>query len=163
MASARAAATSQKIHEILTRAETGDFTGLEELGKLVEVRRLPQGRFILAPKGAPRDLGTLSQNFIVNFRAILDAKRKAKRQRYFALKSDLAYKGPRIVAEGDSWFEFPCTTDLLEWLGRKYAILSLAKAGDAWFDVNQDEFGTYDDGSPKGDGSPSDDGSPKDR
>ena len=150
MTDLRAATASRKIREILARAEEGDFSGLEDLGTLIEVRRLPQGRFILAPKGAPRDLGALSQAFVVDFRSILDAKRKAKRSRYFALKGDAGYKGPRIVAEGDSWFEFPCATDLLEWLGRKYAILSLARAGDAWFDVNQDELGTYDDGSPKG-------------
>lgn len=150
MQNALATAASQKISEIVSRAETGDFAGLEDLGRLIEVRRLPQGRFILAPRGAPLETGKLSPHFIVNFRSILDAKRKAKRQRYLAKKNDPAYKGPRIVAEGDSWFEFPCTTDLIEWLGRKYAVLSLAKAGDAWFDVNQDEFGTYDDGTPMG-------------
>lgn len=40
----------------------------------------------------------------------------------------------KIVAEGDSWFEHPLTTDVVDWIGRvgkgRYAIYSIAQGGD---------------------------------
>jgi lysophospholipase L1-like esterase len=66
---------------------------------------------------------------------ILDIHRPFKNRRYREKRNDPSYRGPIIVAEGDSWFEFPLTKDIIMWLGETYAILSLAKAGDAWADV----------------------------
>ncbi len=66
---------------------------------------------------------------------ILDIHRPFKTRRYFQKRNNPAYRGPVIVAEGDSWFEFPLTKDILMWLGETYAVLSLAKAGDAWSDI----------------------------
>jgi hypothetical protein len=66
---------------------------------------------------------------------ILD-RRRAEKNANFALKANSpSYKGPRIVAEGDSWFEYPFSEDIVMALSDKYAIFSLAKAGDAWDDV----------------------------
>ena len=60
------------------------------------------------------------------------------------------YDGPVILAEGDSWFEYPMSEDLLVPLGEKYAIFSLAKAGDSFAEVaDQDElFPTLDNPPP---------------
>ena len=72
---------------------------------------------------------------------ILDIHRAFKNRRYLRKKNDPSYRGPIIVAEGDSWFEFPLADDLIMWLGQTYAIMSLAKAGDAWTDIqNQNEL-----------------------
>jgi hypothetical protein len=91
------------------------------------------------PKGAARAGATVSAEAYqdaVSTRGLLDALRRFKRDRYNRKKSDPNYHGPRIVAEGDSWFEYFMTKDLLMWLGERYAVLSLAKAGDAWGNID---------------------------
>jgi hypothetical protein len=41
------------------------------------------------------------------------------------------YNGPRIVSEGDSWFQYPIVLkDVIDWLNDDYAIFSLGAAGD---------------------------------
>ena len=75
--------------------------------------------------------------------SILDFYRRKKRKKY---QDHIAagYAGLRCVAEGDSWFELPpigYSTDIIRELWDEYAILSLAKAGDAWESVlRQDEL-----------------------
>jgi len=103
-----------------------------------EIRRGPLGRWIPVPAGSPHDLADISApTFALSglLDPILEAHRKFKNERYATKKNDPGYHGPRIVAEGDSWFEYPFNDDLIMILGEKYAIMSLAKAGDAWMDV----------------------------
>jgi hypothetical protein len=106
----------------------------------IEIRRGPLGRWIPVPAGSPHDLAAVSaEAFALSgiFDPILETHREFKNKRYEAKKNDPKYKGPRIVAEGDSWFEYPFNDDLIMVLGEKYAIMSLAKAGDAWADVQK--------------------------
>jgi hypothetical protein len=137
----------KRIEEILARSEAGEARALDELAKFVETRRLANGRFILVPRGSPKTLRDISHDLIIRTGPITERKRAEKLRRYLEKKNDPAYHGPRIVAEGDSWFEYPCAKDLLEWLGEKYAVLSLAKAGDKWQDVKSQEPMKYDDGT----------------
>ncbi|MCB0519214.1 MAG: caspase family protein [Saprospiraceae bacterium] len=37
---------------------------------------------------------------------------------------------PRLVAEGDSWFQHPLLTDIIDYVGRYYPIYCVAEAGD---------------------------------
>lgn len=53
--------------------------------------------------------------------------------RYYWMTSNAKYRGPRIVAEGDSWFDLPLPwfgNDVVDWLGRQYAVYPLSAAGD---------------------------------
>lgn len=68
-------------------------------------------------------------------RGVLDRRRNGK-EALFKSKVSGGYSGPRILAEGDSWFEYPFSEDLLVPLGAKHAVLSLAKAGDSFADVS---------------------------
>jgi metacaspase-1 len=61
-----------------------------------------------------------------------------RRGQFFAVKNDPDYRGPVIVAEGDSWFCYPIEfiltpwdspTDLIKWLQRDYAVLSCGIPG----------------------------------
>lgn len=54
--------------------------------------------------------------------------RATKDQRFAAFGPD--YKGPVIVAEGDSWFEYPFTRDCIMVLSKSYKIFCRARAGD---------------------------------
>jgi hypothetical protein len=83
------------------------------------------------------------------FDSILQSRREDKRRRFLA-KLAGGYDGPVILAEGDSWFEYPISEDLLVPLGEKYAIFSLAKAGDSFTEIeDQDElFPTLDNPPP---------------
>jgi hypothetical protein len=142
-------------HKLIARdieheARTGNLGAIQALQTHFEPRRLPQGRLAFVPKGAPRDFRELRPEQQFFFRGILDIKRRAKRARYLALKGDRNYVGPRILAEGDSWFEHPCLTDLIEHLGARYAVLSLAKAGDSWSDILSEEGEVYSDNTPMG-------------
>jgi hypothetical protein len=79
--------------------------------------------------------------------------RAAKRKRFLQLAKSPKYKGPIIVAEGDSWFEYPFAKDLINFAGEEYAVLSLARAGDTWGDIlDQDRNPPkrYSDGTLKG-------------
>jgi N-acetylmuramoyl-L-alanine amidase len=103
-----------------------------------EIRRGPLGRWFVVPAGADSNLANISPESLALsglLDPILESHREFKNQRYAAKKADPHYKGPRIVAEGDSWFEYPYNDDIVMVLGEKYAIMSLAKAGDAFGDV----------------------------
>lgn len=104
----------------------------------VKILRGPLGRWIPVPADAPSNIAevgatTFSLSGLLD--PVLESHREYKNKRYAAKKADPKYKGPRIVAEGDSWFEYPYNDDLIMILGEKYAIMSLAKAGDAWADL----------------------------
>jgi lysophospholipase L1-like esterase len=95
---------------------------------LFGITRGPDGNWLAVTKNdVPAQFETAS--------GILDIHRPFKNRRYHEKRNNSSYRGPIIVAEGDSWFEFPLAKDLIMWLGETYAILSLAKAGDAWADV----------------------------
>lgn len=139
-----------RLNDILSRAEAGDMDALDRLPALVEVRRLAGGRFIFVPRGAPRQLRDIPHDQIISSKPILDVKRAAKLRRYRDKKNDSTYKGSRIIAEGDSWFEYPCAKDMIDWLGERFAVLSLARAGDKWIDIKNQETQTYSDGTSSG-------------
>lgn len=62
-------------------------------------------------------------------------RRRAGKNRLFGQKVAASAARPLIVAEGDSWFEYPYAEDLVAALGADYAILSLAKAADSFKQV----------------------------
>jgi hypothetical protein len=138
------------IQEVLKQHQENPRAIELELRSLIEARRGPHGRVIFVPRGAPLDVAHLGIDDQIHVLGILDAKRKSKRIRYLRKLADGNYHGPKIVAEGDSWFEYPCSKDLIEWIGESYAVLSLAKAGDTWADINSQEGQRYDDGTPMG-------------
>jgi len=116
--------------------ETFDFKGLR-------FARDGHGGFVIEPTaftGRRFDDADILRLF-----SLLDFYRRRKRNKY---RRHLAqdYSGLKCVAEGDSWFELPpigYATDILRELWDDYAILSLAKAGDAWESVlRQDELFT---------------------
>lgn len=107
------------------------------------LRLRPNGRggFRIEATTAPGR--TASDPDILRLQSVLDFWRTQKRKRYEAhLRS--GYSGLKCVAEGDSWFELPpigYASDIVRELWDKYAVLSLAKAGDAWPDaLAQDEL-----------------------
>jgi lysophospholipase L1-like esterase len=75
--------------------------------------------------------------------SFLDFFRTEKRKRYEKHLRD-GYTGLKCVAEGDSWFELPpigYASDIIRELWESHAILSLARAGDAWSNIlAQDEL-----------------------
>ena len=115
-----------------------------ELAQLFDVRRAPGARVLVVPRGTPLALDQIPAETLAAVAAtagLRDMLRPFKERRYRELKNNPAYHGPIIVAEGDSWFEYFMSKDLLMWLGERYAVLSLAKAGDAWSDIyEQDEL-----------------------
>jgi hypothetical protein len=135
-----------RIRDILKMSEKDPRGAERAISKTFETRRAPNGRFIFVPRGSRAKNVQLSASTF----ALMDHKRKDKRKRYLAKKKDPKYKGPKILAEGDSWFEYPCAKDLIDWLGEDYAVLSLARAGDTWDDINRQESENYSDGTPKG-------------
>ncbi|WIG49940.1 MAG: hypothetical protein OJF48_000857 [Afipia sp.] len=108
----------------------------EALSNLIDIRIDQFGNFIFVRKGAPLDARDLTSFDRVNVTELRDRKRPAKRTR-FLNKLNSPYKGPIILAEGDSWFEYPWPNipDLIDRAGDKYAVLSLARAGDTWSDI----------------------------
>lgn len=59
------------------------------------------------------------------------ASRMRRRSAFHRKMSSGTYKGPVIVSEGDSWFQYPIKlTDVIDHLSRDFAILSLGAAGD---------------------------------
>lgn len=57
-----------------------------------------------------------------------ESKRAEKKRRYDAWGR--SYKGPVLLAEGDSWFEYPFADDIVMHLSKRYKIYPLARAGD---------------------------------
>jgi metacaspase-1 len=104
----------------------------------VSIRRGPVGRWIPVPVDAPSDVNEIgAETFALSgvLDSILDCHREAKMKRYEAKRRDPKYKGPVIIAEGDSWFEYPYNDDIVSIVGKKYAVMPLAKAGDSWIDI----------------------------
>ena len=97
----------------------------------------------------PREFGRRTREQAGVFDSILQSRRELKRRRFLD-KLATGYDGPVILAEGDSWFEYPMSEDLIVPLGEKYAIFSLAKAGDSFAEVaDQNElFPTLDNPPP---------------
>jgi hypothetical protein len=120
------------------------------LSELVEFRIDHAGHLFFVRKGAPKDVRFISPLDRVVVDDLYDWKRSRKRQRFFELRADAKYKGPIIIAEGDSWFEHPLYPDLLDWAGTRYAALSLARAGDTlknMMDQDTDPPKRYSDGT----------------
>lgn len=80
---------------------------------------------------------------LLRLQSVMDYYRREKRRRYERHLNG-GYKGLKCLAEGDSWFELPpfvYATDIVRELWDDYAVLSLAKAGDAWSNIlKQDEL-----------------------
>lgn len=58
-------------------------------------------------------------------------ERNGRQSRFYRLMSSGNYRGPVIVEEGDSWFQYPVKLwDVVDVLMEKYAILSLSAGGD---------------------------------
>ena len=58
-------------------------------------------------------------------------ERNGRQSRFYRLMSSGNYKGPVIVEEGDSWFQYPVKLwDVIDVLMEKYAVLSLSAGGD---------------------------------
>ncbi len=62
------------------------------------------------------------------FDYLRESKRDDKKKRYDAWPS--SYAGPVMLAEGDSWFEYPFADDVIMHLSKVYKIYPLARAGD---------------------------------
>lgn len=71
-----------------------------------------------------------------------NALSRARRRVAYRFKRRGNYTGPVVVAEGDSWFEYPILLDdVIDHLMREFAVLSLAGAGDLLADMAAaDEF-----------------------
>ena len=71
----------------------------------------------------------------------LNGLARFRRRRAYA-KRIRGWDGPRIVSEGDSWFQYPfLLTDTIDHLMRDHAVLSLGAAGDLLSDIlRQDEL-----------------------
>lgn len=135
---------------LLERYDDNELRRIEKaIAQIIEPRRAPNGRIMFVPRGTSFDERSEMDSYL-SIRGIMDWKRKAKRSRYLDRLRDPNYRGPKIVGEGDSWLEYPCNKDNGEWIGDEFALLSLAKAGDTWADVINDENGTYDDNTPMG-------------
>ncbi|CAN5446185.1 hypothetical protein BH10PSE11_BH10PSE11_17160 [soil metagenome] len=125
----------------------------QALAALIDTRIDQFGNFIFVRKGAPLDARDLTPFDRVNVLELRDRKRPAKRAKFLdKLNAHPPYSGPIILAEGDSWFEYPWFNipDLLDRAGDKYAVLSLARAGDTWSDILDQDSNpprTYPDGS----------------
>lgn len=107
----------------------------QDLSELIDIRLDPFGNFVFVRKGASVDLQRVSPRDRVHVPDVRELHRIEKRRRFLELKQDPKYHGPIVLAEGDSWFEYPFATDLLEYAGQKYAVLSLARAGDTWANI----------------------------
>jgi len=141
-----------KVREILSVKRATD-SYKDELSKLVEARLDQFGNLVFVRKGAPTDFGLLRPTDRVHVLDIYDSGRERKRKRFLEWKNDPKYKGPLILAEGDSWFEYPFAKDLLDNAGLEYAVLSLARAGDTWNDIIDEDSEPekkYSDGTPMG-------------
>lgn len=67
---------------------------------------------------------------------------RAGREQRFQRRLEDGYAGPIVVAEGDSWFQYPIfLNDVIDYLSRDYAVLCLSAAGDTLSNmVRQDEY-----------------------
>src|SRR5262245_2611461 len=71
---------------------------------------------------------------------LANALSRARRLIQYRFRRRFGGPGPVLVAEGDSWFEFPILLDdVLDHLMREFAVLSLAAAGDLLSDMAADD------------------------
>jgi hypothetical protein len=128
----------ETVRSILSSGRSEEVQGTE-IAALIEMRMDSFGNFFFVRKGAPIDLSLIRASDRVHIDELSDIKRVKKLDRYLAHKTDKNYPGPLILAEGDSWFEYFWAKDMIEYAGVKYAILSLARGGDTWAEIiNQD-------------------------
>lgn len=67
----------------------------------------------------------------IDFLPFLNARENRKRNRNFEEKISSGWSGPRLLAEGDSWFLYPIILrDVIDHLDTEHAIFSMAAAGD---------------------------------
>ncbi len=85
------------------------------------------------------DEGLEGDFFVGSFNA---TSRKRRKERYRD-KIARGYMGPRIVSEGDSWFQYPILLDdVVDVLSKEYAVWSLGGAGHTLSEmIDQDEVG----------------------
>lgn len=147
-----------RVRAIVSDQKIDDRAKDELLSTLIDMRIDQFGNFIFVRKGAPLDARDLTAFDRVNVLELKDRKRPAKRAKFLKkLNANPPYNGPIILAEGDSWFEYPWPNipDLIDRAGDKYAVLSLAKAGDTWSEILDQDSNVvppniYPDGTPMG-------------
>jgi GDSL-like Lipase/Acylhydrolase family len=67
---------------------------------------------------------------------LLNDWRRRQRQRAYRRRIADGWTGPRIVSEGDSWFQYPTSLqDVIDHLMRDHAILCVSAAGDTLADM----------------------------
>jgi hypothetical protein len=67
---------------------------------------------------------------------LLNDWRRRQRQRAYRRRIADGWTGPRIVSEGDSWFQYPTSLqDIIDHLMRDHAILCVSAAGDTLADM----------------------------
>lgn len=67
---------------------------------------------------------------------LLNDWRRRQRQRAYRQRIADGWTGPRIVSEGDSWFQYPTSLqDIIDHLMRDHAILCVSAAGDTLADM----------------------------
>lgn len=131
--------------EIEAAEEGKDLAKLEELEAAFRpAKSLPPVPFRPAIEFDPRKVasaGTLESDTAL---PVANQLARAQRRLRYNLKIFGGYDGPRIVAEGDSWFEYPILLDdVLDQLSQ-YAIFSVAGAGDLIADMAAvDEYSQY--------------------
>ncbi len=68
---------------------------------------------------------------------LLNDWRRRQRQRAYRRRIADGWTGPRIVSEGDSWFQYPTSLqDIIDHLMRDHAILCVSAAGDTLADMH---------------------------
>ncbi|MFC6463342.1 caspase family protein [Paracoccus aerius] len=81
----------------------------------------------------PPDLGPTRSAGLVNAGNWLERRRRAGR--YYAMIAK-GYNGPLVVAEGDSWWQYPfLLRDTIDWLSDSCAIFCVSAAGDLLEDM----------------------------
>jgi hypothetical protein len=130
----RKRALEAEVREIIN-SNRSDEEKEGELAQLIEPRIDESGGYFFVRKTASRGRRGVLPSERVDVVEVLDYKRVGKRDRYLALASSNTYTGPFFLAEGDSWFEYFWAKDMIQWMGGKYAVLSLARNGDTWNDI----------------------------
>ncbi len=84
------------------------------------------------------DLGVgLEGGFAVS---LLNGWKRRQRHRDYRRRIADGWNGPRVVSEGDSWFQYPTRLqDIIDHLMHDHAILSLGAAGDTLVDMRQQD------------------------
>ncbi len=87
---------------------------------------------------APPGAEGLVTDFFVDF---LNRFHMRRRQRAYERRIRRGWNGLRLVAEGDSWFQYPLrrNDDLIDFLTRPFAVYCLSAAGDELLDILKPE------------------------